>query len=155
MDFYNRFQIGDWVHTDRTVRPAITADNMRKLQALPVPCDGVIVGLKRFHLGQLKIRWEQESWEMPRYDAGSYLDISETVVVWAIKTGMFNKPIYARDSDVVPAVVGVKTKLPLLFTRQPPWTDDAKEDMRTEASRWPRDAKGRWIKEKQKESTDE
>ena len=74
----------------------------------------------------------------------SYLAITDTIVCWAIKTGKFNKPVYALDEDVED-VVG-PMHLPVLYSRKCKWSEKDKLELSKESKNWPRDSKGRWIK---------
>ncbi len=142
---YRRFNIGTNVQADSAMTVAYDAEGHKKIYKALGPVCGMIVGLKRFMLG---------NYEGSGYIGGSgcsepeleeaYLNVTESVVVWVIKEGMLNKPVYALDEDVVGAW-GPK-ELPLLHQNQPEWDARDRQIQREAVANAPRNSRGRWIK---------
>ena len=142
---YQRFSIGDTVIARNTMTVRTNGET-RYITKRMIPANGAIVGLKRFFIG--KYKRTQSGCSLSGYEEEgrtAYIDITGSVVVWAIKEGLFNRPVYAHDEDVVAG--GRSSLLPLLHQRQCSWTDQDKAVLRDIMKDAPRDGAGRWIKE--------
>ncbi len=145
---YRRFSIGTCVGASSTIAVAYDIDGQKRIYKALGPVNGMIIGLKRFMLGK---------YEPSGYVGGNgynepspeeaYLSVSETIVLWVIKTGLLNKPVYALDEDVVESCIPVNYQLPVLFQNGYEWNTEDRQMMREYMANAPRDKKGRWIKQ--------
>ncbi len=133
---YRRFGIGASVEASSTMNVTYGTGNKKKICKALGPVCGVIAGLKRFMLGEYNPR---------KYEDQAYLIVSGSIVVWVIKTGMLNAPVYALDEDVVNAVG--PSQLPVLFQNSYEWSTEDRQMVREIVANAPRDKNGRWIKE--------
>ncbi len=144
---YRRFGIGTNVGASVTIAVAYDTDGQKRIYKAVGPVNGMIVGLKRFMLGKYEPSgYVGDSGCSEPEIADAYLCVSETIVVWVIKTGLFNKPVYALDEDVCEACIPLHFQLPVLHQKQVEWSTEDRRMMREEVADIPRDSKGRWIK---------
>lgn len=66
---------------------------------------------------------------------------------WLVRFGLMNKPVCVADDGMRLATIDEVEKLPLQSPRQT-WSEQDKQEASEESKTWPRDKKGRWIKEK-------
>jgi len=138
---YKRFQIGNWVCSDFIITIGYK-DNKRVMLRKSQKIHGKITGLKRFYLGRVNSGCVNVY--VGEYCQG-YLSVESSIVVWEVRQGKFNKPLYVLDEDIFESF-RTKEGLPEKHIRFPyKWSDQAKADMRDEVRDWPRDSKGRWI----------
>ena len=145
---YRRFDIGTTVGVSSTIAVAYDNEGQKRIYKALGPVNGMIIGLKRLMLGK---------YEPSGYVGGNgyceplpeeaYLNVSETIVVWVIKTGLFNKPIYALDEDVVEACIPLYFQLPVLHQNKNEWTSLDRQCQREYMANVPRDQRGRWVKQ--------
>ncbi len=145
---YRRFAIGTTVGASNTIIVAYDTDGQKRVHKALGSVNGMIIGLKRFMLGKYK---------PSGYGGGNgycepcaeeaYLDVSGSIVVWVIKTGLFNKSVYALDEDVVEACIPLGFQLPVVHQNQPEWSAKDRQIQREEVANAPRDKKGRWTKQ--------
>ncbi len=142
---YRRFGIGTNVEASSTIAIAYDENGQRRIYKALGPVNGMVIGLKRFMLGK---------YNPSGYCGGNgycepapeeaYLDVSETIVVWVIKAGLLNKPVYALDEDIQGA--WGPQQLPIMHQNQPDWDARDRQNQREEVANAPRDKNGRWIK---------
>ncbi len=144
---YRRFGIGTNVEASSTMTVAYDTDGQKRIYKALGPVTGMIVGLKRFMLGKYKPSGYVGSngCSEPELEE-PYLDVSESIVVWVIKVGLFNIPVYALDEDVVEACIPLHYQLPVLHQDQPEWDARDRQAQREAVANIPRDSRGRWIK---------
>ncbi|KKK95395.1 hypothetical protein LCGC14_2673250, partial [marine sediment metagenome] len=107
---YRRFGIGTTVGASSTMNVTYGTGNNKKICKALGPVTGMIIGLKRFMLG---------TYEPGEHGDQAYLTVSGSIVVWVIKTGLLNTPVYALDEDVVEACIPLHYRLPVLHQNQP------------------------------------
>lgn len=144
---YRRFNIGTSVGASSTITVAYDKDKQKRIYKALGPVNGMIIGLKRFMLGKYESSGYSSGSEYsePEFEE-AYLDVSESIVVWVIKTGLFNKPVYALDEDVAEEYIPLHYQLPILYQEQPEWDTRDRQAQREAVAKWPRDNRGRWIK---------
>jgi len=147
------YLIGDWVEVESYVRFYYDNSNNRLMEL--VKCDkrtiGQIVGCRKRMLGIFR--------PSQFYEDGAdqaYLDKAKAVHLWLIREGYYNKPIEALETHIkmyrplhsqcIRPVLSREPKLPSLKIRSF-WGSQARDQMRSIMKNWPRDSKGRWIKE--------
>ncbi len=137
-----KYAIGDNVQISQTVCIETNEAGCRCVRRKEDHSPGIfgkIIGLKRFFLGDV----EGGGYGMDEGGSVNYLLVDRTIVVWEIRRGYLNKPIYAFDKDVqIVDVLSPAKKFPLIWQRQ--WSETAKQSLRDEMKDAPRDAKGRW-----------
>jgi hypothetical protein len=77
----------------------------------------------------------------------AYLEGTKENILYEIRLGWFNKPIYVRPENMRLAKLNEIKDLPKLFTQQLSWPDYVKKSLSEESKHWPRDKNGRWISE--------
>ena len=102
---------------------------------------GIIIGLKRFYLGEIK----NES-----YYCKDYLEISGSELLYEVKTGWLNKVIYVHEQDIIRgSQIYPKLNFPILYKYYPCiMSEKYRKELSDIMKTVPRDSKGRWIKEK-------
>ena len=147
-----KFKIGDWVwvrhktvvdyHEPNAVDYSGPGGDPKTAVKVKVDVVGQVAGLKRKFIGKLV---------SPEYDPrlrdpqNPYLNVTEELILWEVKTGYLNKPILVAEEDMGMALHELGAKLPLLHTKRTPWTESEKHDLRQIMKDEPRDEKGRWV----------
>jgi hypothetical protein len=79
------------------------------------------------------------------YDS-PYLVVKETFKVWKVQIGMMNKHLEAIEEDI--ELLDYEVELPTMYSR---WTEEERKQMsewmKRDAAYFPRDEKGRFVKE--------
>lgn len=140
-----RFKIGEWVETNTIVTFGYKGD-----KRVPIKFKrnviGQIVGATYRHTGEyshgIKHGGYMEGYD---YEQASLVG-GDRVLVWQIKIGYLNKPVEALGEDIFIAWHSREKGLPWLHTRNK-WPQWAKDKLSGESKSWPRDEKGRWVKE--------
>lgn len=114
---YCRFKIGDWVKASTTADVGYNDDGVRQVIKNDRRAEGVIVGLKRMLLG----KYHPAGYIYPTCgepdDNPACLDVTGNVVMWEIRTGLLNRPVYALDEDVA-AMPATEKPLPILYQKR-------------------------------------
>lgn len=139
-----KFEIGDWVETGHFVTfPKVYIEReheiRRVLRRNQGPICGQIVGVAVRQEGVIDYGGPESDPE--GFQAENQHDL------WMIRLGMKNRPVLALEPDIhhtdEPSV-----GLPWLHITPVPWSKADREKLSKESQGWPRDAKGRWLKEK-------
>ena len=75
-----------------------------------------------------------------------YLYHTKENILYVIKLGWFNKPIYVRLENMRLAKLDEIKDLPMLFTNVLPWSEESRNSLREDIKNAPRDKTGRFIK---------
>lgn len=143
-----KFDIGDWVQfsktqhryvndTTREVRWETTQSPLRK---------GRVVGIARRQDGTVKGNTVSYGYDGTDYYEPGYLHVKKVNNFYEVRTGWVNKPFLVKEEDLELCSKEEVYDLPILHTPQY-WSEKDKEFQREEMKDWPRDSKGRWIKE--------
>lgn len=142
---YEQFDIGDWVKVTKILY-IISSEHERKKIDIPgkiKPRLGRITGVKYLREGKI---------ELP-FDADAYFIHKNTIICWEIRTGLTNKPFYALPEDIeLCALSDIENlEFPILKGEFDQWkghqAEQLKRDLSEDSKLWPRDEKGRWIKQ--------
>lgn len=159
-----RFNIGEPVRITKQVvrciesdahepKPFSAEDDSRtwvrwQRTAMPEPAAGVVVGIGCKVSGELKQGASFEAgWGAPPEPSANYID-GMPEPFWLVRLGVENKPLLVDDRDI--KLARAMPVLPLRYSRQPPWTDGARQAYRDAVKDAPRDKKGRFAKEVKK-----
>lgn len=142
------FDIGDWV--------VVSVEQQRILEGKKIswepevfksPRVGRIVGLCRRSSGVRIDGGMYYDWDgTPDYES-NYLEVTQSHIFYQVKFGWFNKPVLVAEKDMTLCPLEEIQELPLLSTQQYEWNPGDKDRLREDMKYWPRDSKGRWIKE--------
>jgi len=145
-----RFQIGDVVQVKATTEADYDdhSKNERKLikTELEEAKLGLIVGLKRLHLGI----YNDGHYD---FDGGQppYLQVKNVVTVWLVRFGMLNRSVCVQDEDLrtvhrTSRLFPWSGGLPILDAKRMPWPEQCRKEQSELMQNAPRDEKGRWLK---------
>lgn len=82
------------------------------------------------------------------YDCSSnYLHPIKTTYVWLVRFGFTNKEVKVLDDDLDESLKDDVQTIPLRYSIPQTYATHYLEMLRKEMSEWPRDAKGRWLKQ--------
>jgi len=137
----NEYKIGDEVKVSAKIS-ILKSQNKRILNRteLKEPLFGQIVGIKKLQEGKIHMSW---GYSADNYEPGYLFDI-KTKFFWKVRLGLLNKSIYVKPEDL--EKTDEEIKIPVLYTKQPVWTEKDKEFLRETMKDIPRDKKGRWVK---------
>lgn len=144
---YRRFEIGDWVLVNAHV--GFTTGESRKAlrRAFSPPKLGRVTGITTRFEGKTVAGYR--SWD-GMDDDPAHFEPTKTLQLWCIRIGLRNREIFVFDEDLIPAPEDPDRKLPVLCSFYE-WADEDRkrlaEEMRRTMRNWPRDEKGRWIKQ--------
>jgi len=153
----NKFKIGDWVRYTRKLMIYYDTENNRNYEIIDGRMEfkggvGQICGVSRRHFGYV-VPASGGGFNpfTDEYDYESaYLKTEETLFFWKVAVGLLNKAIEVPEDGVellseeeIP-----KKGLPVMKQRSYVWEDKDREMMRVCAQVWPRDSKGRFLKDK-------
>lgn len=137
------FKIGDWVIVKAGAVSVLNYENendriisIRKVERVEYkkPLLGKITGATWKSEGEIKSGYDYEP---------AYLIVDKKVFVWTYRIGLLNKERYALEKDIE-LVEDHPEKLPRLYCG---YSDEYKKNLSKESKKWPRDEKGRFIKE--------
>jgi len=142
----NQFDIGDFVIVKtQTIKRRSNKKVTWIDSKYSKPRLGRIVGLCRRFDGDIEIGpWVKDyddSWDAPRY-----LNCTKENILYEIRLGWFNKPIYVQLENMRLAKLDEIKDLPMLFTNVLPWSEESRNSLREDIKNAPRDKTGRFIK---------
>jgi len=111
---------------------------------LPSGTIGKISGLKYFYVGEIR---DDDNFEGYEYNSGiRHLMVESSALLYEIKVGWLNKPIYARESDLEAFSNQSVYKFPMLHFYNPYIMSEKDRKLLSKWSKdFPRDSKGRFI----------
>ena len=142
---YKRFPIGRYVQASHTITMGYD-EGSRVVVRKEDSVNGQVVGLKRFFTGHVEKTSEGYDHMGSYYCSEGYVANAKSVVVWAIRQGMLNRPVYALDEDVDDNIFWCSELFPVMHSIKVRWTQEDRRRLREEIRDIPRDSKGRWVK---------
>lgn len=130
------YEVGQWVEFDRTVirrKPGNQCYVVRRFEE-GMPWRGRICGLSSRKAGRVIGGGYRE---LPSFET------TQSLLVWEVKRGLKNKPVYVHPNDITAIKVGDET-LPTLHQKTHN-LEALSEDMSEIMEGWPRDDQGRWL----------
>jgi hypothetical protein len=141
------FKIGDYVWCEETVS-MVREDNKKILVKNPAKFSGWVVGVTRRFEGEVVPEKRTRHYLTKDEVKPAYFRAKKSYLVYKVARGMMNTPVEVLEEDLA-FDLDEKSSFtaPLKVTYNPCQCDERyREYMRSLMSKWPRDSKGRWMK---------
>jgi len=140
-----RFTVGDYVVCRAYVKFTHRTDGRRIAERTEREVRGWIVGMSvRFEgIAHAGGNWASSPYGEPEYER-AYLEVEKTFRVWKVAAALMNSPAEVLDEDMPEAPSSPPGPCPM---RVVSIDERARERMRTESAHWPRDRRGRFVKD--------
>ena len=140
--------IGDYVRAFTLVKSKYVSGHKKLSLEMPQNhngyIDGWIVGATRRFEGEVV----NGIYDYDGYGDPPHLEVETSMFVYKIATSLMNKPVEARGADIY-LIEPVPRVRPQHLRKGTPWpTKNGSKELQSETMKnWPRDSKGRWLKE--------
>ena len=141
------FKLGDYVWCEESVS-VVRVGNSKVLQKKPAKFNGWVVGVTRRFEGEIVPERVTKHFFSEPEVRPAYFVAKKSHLVYKIARGMMNTPIEVLEDDLAFDLDQVPlTAAPLKMTYNPCEVDDRYRNyMKSLMKVWPRDSKGRWVK---------
>lgn len=141
------FDIGDWVVLYSHRRKVELSGGKVEWQDQPLrkPRVGRVVGVCIRYDG--KVHRPCYSYEPGSDGESGYLEVAKTHLFYEVRCGWLNRPTLVDVSGLKHYQPLPAERLPMLYKDPSEYSDDYRQYVRKEMKSWPRDDKGRWLKE--------
>ncbi len=142
------YDIGDYVEIKAIAERSKsyqTKESKFVKQTFGTPKIGRIVGIAKRFEGKINIGsyGGYDGYD----DGGNYLMIERSLDFYKVRLGMMNSSLLVFPEDIQLIKPENINSFPLRFTNSLAWNSDDRERLSEDSKDWPRDKKGRWLKQ--------